>query len=326
MRNNGSAAQYEVATVVNYSVTLDAPATGVTLSPNASSPRVAGQTVAFTAQGQGGTGVYEYQFLRRSPSSTVWTVAQDYGPSAIWVWDTTGMTIGTHAVRVNVRSSGSVVQFEAQTVLTYAVIQDAPATGATLTADLASPQVAGTSVGFTAQGIGGSGSYEYSFQYKLDSSPTWTTSQPYSSTATWAWDTTGLAAAVYTVKVQVRSQGSSSLYEAQATVPFAVVSSALASGVTLTSAPATTAPIGTSVTFTAGATGGAEDYEYRFFRKDPGSTVLAMVQDYSSNPILAWDTISAVAGKYTIMVHVRHAGSPYVKEAYRSVYYTLTAP
>jgi hypothetical protein len=109
-------------------------------------------------------------------------------------------------------------------------------------------------------------------------------------------------------------------------VAFTVLSSAPVSSVSLAAAPATTAPTGASATFTAEATGGGGSLEYKFFRKNPGSTTWITVQDYASNPVLAWDTTGETVGKYTVMVHVRTVGSPYVKEASQSLYYTLTAP
>ena len=326
VRNNGSAALYEAVASMNYSITLDAPATGATLTSDLPSPRQAGQTVTFTAQGQGGSGVYEYQFVRRLPSSTVWSVVQEYGSSNTWIWNTTGTTAGTYTIRVNVRNSGSVAQYEALASQSYAVTDAAPATGATLTTNMASPQVTGATVPFTAQGTGGSGAYEYLFQYKLNTGPTWTTSQGYSTNATWNWETTGAAAGVYTVKVQVRSQGSSLAYEATKTLSFTVLSSAPVTGVTLVAMPVKTAQVGTSVTFMAQASGGSGSYEYQFYRTDPGSTAWTPVQDYSSSPNLVWDTTGQAAGTYTLMVYARSAGSPLAYEAFKVLSFTLTAP
>ena len=56
--------------------------------------------------------------------------------------------------------------------------------GATLESDLDSPQLVGTpQVIFTAEGSGGSGSYEYRFW--LDSGSGWTIEQEYSASNTW---------------------------------------------------------------------------------------------------------------------------------------------
>jgi hypothetical protein len=78
--------------------------------------------------------------------------------------------------------------------------------------DLASPQTVGTSVVFTAGGTGGSGSYEYRFW--LYSAGAWALVQDYSTTSTWACDTSALPAGSYTPYVHVRSVGSTASSEA----------------------------------------------------------------------------------------------------------------
>jgi hypothetical protein len=82
-----------------------APITVVTLMPNISSPQKANKIVTFTAQASGGSGSYEYQFWRRSPSG-VWSVIQNYSSKNTFVWNTKGAA-GTNMISVRARSAGT---------------------------------------------------------------------------------------------------------------------------------------------------------------------------------------------------------------------------
>jgi hypothetical protein len=62
-------------------------------------------------------------------------------------------------------------------------------------------------VTFTAAGSGGTGNYEYQF-WILPPGGVWTAKTSYSSTSTWAWNTTGLVAGAYQIGVWVKSTGS----------------------------------------------------------------------------------------------------------------------
>ena len=71
---------------------------------------------------------------------------------------------------------------------------------------------------FIADGIGGSGSYEYRFW--LNTGGSWVIVQDYTTTNTWSWGTAGLLAGTYPVVVHVRSIGSTSAMEAKERVDF----------------------------------------------------------------------------------------------------------
>jgi hypothetical protein len=101
-----------------------------------------------------------------------------------------------------------------------------PASGATLTSDIASPASLGTTITFTGSGSGGSGTYEFEFVLKLSTDTIWTTVQAYSSSNVFVWNTsTGYVAGIYNVAVHVRNVGSSAAYEASATVDYTLSTS-----------------------------------------------------------------------------------------------------
>jgi FtsP/CotA-like multicopper oxidase with cupredoxin domain len=164
---------------------LFAAATGVTLTPNLSSPRVAGTTVVFTATGSGaGTGaVYSYRFWLFDGAT--WTLVQDYSTLRTWTWAIPlGQLPEIYTVSVDVRTNPSVT-LDRTTSISYTVNPVPPATGATLVASPASPKVAGTAVTFTAAGQGSTAPYQYQF-WHFDGM-LWSMVQDWSTTATWAW-------------------------------------------------------------------------------------------------------------------------------------------
>jgi hypothetical protein len=78
----------------------------VTLTPSPASPQTVGAKVTFTAAATGGSGSYEYQFVRRDPQG-VWTTVRAYSSAATWTWGTTGAATGTYSIQVWARNAGS---------------------------------------------------------------------------------------------------------------------------------------------------------------------------------------------------------------------------
>jgi hypothetical protein len=71
----------------------------------------------------------------------------------------------------------------------------------------------GTPVTLTATagcGTGDTPTYQF---WELAPGSGWTVTQPWSTSATWNWDTTGAAAGTYYFEVWVRAQGSTANYE-----------------------------------------------------------------------------------------------------------------
>jgi len=69
---------------------------------------VAGTAVTFTAQGQGGSGNYEYRFWLLGPSTGgLWVSQQAYSATNTWSWNTTSADIGTSTIAVWVHNVGS---------------------------------------------------------------------------------------------------------------------------------------------------------------------------------------------------------------------------
>jgi len=217
-------------------------------------------------------------------------------------------------------SDGTIVMSTSKNCMaTFTSDTPAPASGATLAPDMASPQFIGNhAITFTAGGIGGSGDYEYKFWLKT--AGVWNTVQDYSTTNTWTWNTTGAAAATYGVQVYVRNVGSSAKYEATKTMSYTLNPSP-ATGATLISNKPSPQTAGSNVTFTAGGVGGSGNYEYRFWIKAAG--VWTTVQGYSATNTFNWDTTGLPPGTYRAQVYVRNAGSTAKYEAVLGMGYVI---
>jgi len=143
-----------------------------------------------------------------------------------------------------------------------------------------SPQIAGTQVLFVATASGGSGTYEYQFSQNVGG--VLTVVRSYNSSPGWLWNTTGLVSATYNYQVDARSVGSVNASEASAVASFVIGTPPPTASVTLIPPqPAGPQFVGTSVTWTAFASGGTGNYEYRFWTLNSDNGAVTMVKDYT---------------------------------------------
>ena len=302
-------------------------AAAVTLAPSPGSPQAPGASVLWTAVASGGSGSYQYQFWLWNGSS--WSLAKPYGATNdnTWTWDTTSLATGTYYVQAWVRNAGSAASWEAYTsVEPYVLSTITPATSVTLTPppSPASPQAPGTSVLWTAVANGGSGSYQY--QFWLNNGTSWSIAKPYGATNdnTWTWDTGNplLPAGTYSVQVWARSAGSAASWEAFTPVTTYVLAAAVppATSVTLTPPPSPASPQapGTSVLWTAVASGGSGSYQYQFWLNNGTSWSIAKPYGATNDNTWTWDTGNPLlpAGTYSVQVWARSAGSAAAYEAF----------
>jgi uncharacterized protein YkwD len=281
-----------------------------------------GTSVTFTA-GSSGCPNPVYQFWLLAPGSNTWTIGQSYSSTAAFAWNTTGLAPGTYTHTVWVRdasNSGIACNnlgcFDAYVPATaYALTL--PATVCTAASESATPPsiaTAGTTVTFNAN-ASGCPNPRYQFWLLAPGSTTWTIGQPYSGTSTFTWNTTGLPSGGYGYTVWARDAGSAGgacnnlgCFDAYApATTYTVTSTPACTSVSETAAPASTASAGTSVTFTAVASG-CPNPRYQFWTLAPGSTTWMIAQSYSSTASFSWNTTGLAAGSYTYTVWVRDAG------------------
>jgi hypothetical protein len=195
-----------------------------------------------------------------------------------------------------------------------------------VTASPASPQspgplvqLAGTASGCTSP------LFEF---WILPPNGTWALAQPYSSTATFNWNTAGKPTGSYRFSVWARdaaSPGTSgtppNTYDAFNAFVYGLTGSSC-SGMSASAAPPSSATAGTLVTVTGTASGCANP-RYQFYLLPPGGT-WTLVQAYSPSNTFSWNTAGSPAGSYRFSVWARDASSSSSYDAFSAFQYTLT--
>jgi FtsP/CotA-like multicopper oxidase with cupredoxin domain len=325
--------------VIAYNAAGDSPVSNavstkltVMLTPTVSSPQMTGTVIAFTAAASGDVpGPYEYSFFWRPSGTSTYTLGRTWTTTPTWTWSTValGLPAGSYVIRVNVRHVGSSVAFEANNLIGYNLITlTAPATGATLTPAVVSPQPKGTAITFTAAATGGdAGPYEYSFWWRPSTTTTYTLGRTWTTTPSWTWNTAalGLPAGSYVIRVNVRHVGSSVAFETNNLIGYNLITViAPATGATLTPAVVSPQPKGSAITFTSAATGGdVGPYEYSFWWRPSGSTTYTLGRTWGTTPTWTWNTLGLPIGSYVVRVNARHVGTTVPFEAFNALTFGL---
>jgi hypothetical protein len=191
-----------------------------------------------------------------------------------------------------------------------------PCTSLSVSAAPPSPSAPGTTVTFTAVASGCSNP-SYQFWILAPGATSWALAQAYSTSATFTWDTTGKPVGTYGISVWARdatsagtSSNGSGSWDAYNSSQYtlAVPNPTPCTGVGVTSSPSGTAAVGTTVTFTASATG-CPHPSYEFWYLQPGSSSWTLGQAYSTSAVFNWSTAGQPAGTFGISVRARDASS-----------------
>jgi FtsP/CotA-like multicopper oxidase with cupredoxin domain len=289
-------------------VTLNAPATGVTPGPIA---------LTATATAGGGT-VTKVEYY--NGGILLGTRSAPTAPTYGFNW--TNMSAGTYSLTAKVYNSLGATAVS--TPVTVTVTATTPnVTAVTLTPLPASPQPVGTSITFTAAATGGIPP-QYYFTWRNPVTGKWSVGQAYSGTATWTWNTTGLPTGTYSIQVWAKGLGSAATYEAVRTLSYTLTIPPAVQSVTLTPVPSSPQNVGTSITFTANATGGMTP-QYYFTYRNPVTGKWSVGQAYSGSATWTWNTTGMPAGTYSIQVWAKSLGSAATSEAVRTISYTLNS-
>jgi hypothetical protein len=317
-RANGHASAF-----LQHSFATGAPCSSVTQTMSPASPQAPGTAVTFTASAAGCPSP-TYEFWLQPPGGS-WSVVQAYSATASWTWSTGGLAAGTYTEDVYARDASSSASYDTYLAPapTY-VLQTATCASVTESASPPSPQSPGTSVTFTAVATGcPHPNYEFWLQPPGSS---WSVVQPYSATASWTWNTGGLAAGTYVLDVYARDATSTASYDAHIspnpTYALQAPASTACTSVTESATPASPQAAGTVVTFTAAAVG-CPSPNYEFWLQPPGGS-WSIVQAYSSASTFSWSTTGLAAGTYQLDVYARNAGSSASYEAHISPNPTYT--
>jgi spore germination protein YaaH len=192
-------------------------------------------------------------------------------------------------------------------------------TNASVNTSAATPQTVGTQVQLTATSSN-CPNPRYQF-YLLPPGGTWSIVQPYSNTATYTWNTAGLAAGTYRFSVWARDTLSASAYDTFSAFDY-VLTIAPCTSMSASASPPSSASVGTPVTVTGSATG-CPNPSYEFWLLPPGGTWF-VAQGYSTRAAFSWITGGKAAGSYRFSVWARDASSSAAYDAFSAFQYPLT--
>jgi len=299
-RQTGSFTRYESYWLGTFTLT-GVRCTAATLSTATAQPQAAGGSITFNAAATGCPGA-QFRFWM-IPHGGVWTMQRDYG-AASWTWNTTGLVPGTYELGVWARQPGSTNAYDAYGFTTFA-IGAGNCISAGLAPNLATPQVPGATVIFTATSNSCAGAL-YQF-WLLPPGGGWTAQQPYSGLTTWSFNTTGQPLGTYQVGVWAKASASAASYDAFFIGTFQLDVSPCSSA-SVSASPASPQVPGTTITLTASSTGCAAP-SYEFWKLPPPNTAWSVALPYGPATMLSWNTTGLAPGIYEIGVWVRQSGS-----------------
>ena len=258
-----------------------------------------GDIIAFTASSTGCNNP-KYQFWLRYPNGS-FALKQTFGSSNAWSWDTAGYAAGDYYVYLWANQGGdSTNNWESYGTTLVHLAAPVPCSSGGLTP--ANPSVpAGSTINFTASASGCSTPvFEYWIQ---DPKGTWTIKRSFSTTPTFAWDTTGLVPGTYTVHAWVNQRGdSTSTFETFGSTTVTLTGCTAAS-----LNPSTVAqPAGAPVNFTASSVGCLNPL-YEFWVGYPNGTWV-MKQTWGG-PNFSLVTSGLSPGRYSVHVWANQTGA-----------------
>jgi len=267
-------------------------------SPSVASPQTIGTPVTFTASSTGCPNPL-YEFFLMYPNGT-WVMEQAFSTTTTWPWNTSGLPAGTYTIHVWANQQGAALSpYEAVGGPSFTLSAPPPCTTASLTPPSPSAP-AGSTVGLTASSTGcASPQYAYYVQYPDTS---WHLAQDFSSSTAFNWNTSGLAPGLYTVHAWASSTGAGHDAIGSASVTLTGCTSATASP--SLSSPQ---PVGTSITFTAGAVG-CSPAVFEFWLQYPDGT-WHLEQAWSTTASWLWSTTGLPKGTYTLHVWANQQGA-----------------
>jgi N-acetylmuramoyl-L-alanine amidase len=271
-------------------------------------PRPAGTAITFTANASGGSAPLQYKWWVYDGN---WNVVSNWSTSNTFTW-TPSTASGAYRIAVWVRNAGSTADSydnaNSNGSIGYVITAGAaPLTLSSLTANASSPQVTGTAVTFSAAAGGGTAPYQFKWRVSTDGGASFTTVQDWSTTSTFTW-TPGAPIGDARITVWARNnEVTSDTAQVQATMGYVITSPSAGPLVLNSIVPNLSSPraVGTTVTFTANASGGTRPYQYKWWILDGSWQV---VRDWNTDNTFTWTPASA-SSAYRVAVWVRNAGS-----------------
>jgi len=283
-------------------------------------PQLAGTSITFRAAASGCPNPL-YQFWVLAPGSQNWQIGQPYSTMSAFSWNTSGHAAGNYLYTVWARDAGSAGDtcgnlgcHDSYFPATSFALTTQACTSVSDATSLGSPQPSGTTITFTAS-ASGCPHPMYQFWVLAPGSHLWHVGQAYSATNTFAWNTSGMLAGVYLYTVWARDSGSTGNFcgnlgcsDAYSPATGYTLATRPCTSVTEGASPRSPQLPGTSVTFTAGASGCLHPL-YQFWVLAPGSTTWQVLRAYSTTSSFTWNTGGLLRGTYLYTVWARDASS-----------------
>lgn len=270
------------------------------ISSSVPAPQPVGASINFIATAAGPAIPHFRWFVF---DGAVWYVAQDWSPLSSFTWTPT-VANQNYQIGVKVRPSTSgadPTDPAASGAIAFPITSALAVTS--LSASAPPPQAVNTTITFTAAAAGGVAPHEY--KWLVSDGSGWTVAQHWSASNTFTWRPT-TANANYSVGVWVRSAGNPidapENPNAGTSMAYAISGGNAVSVTSLTANKPSPQAAGTTVAFTATATG-ASAYQYKWWLYDGATWTVA--QEWASTNRLTW-TPSAT-GSYQVLVRARNA-------------------
>jgi len=163
------------------------------------SPQNLGTTINFTASATGGVPPYQFKWWLYNGAS--WSLLSDWSASNSFAWAPPSPN-PNYQIAIWARSAGNAAdRAEAYRALAFSIGSNL---AAALAADKPAPQNVGTTITFTASGIGGIAPYQ--FKWWLYNGASWSLLSDWSASNTFAWTPTA-PNANYQIAIWARSAG-----------------------------------------------------------------------------------------------------------------------
>lgn len=286
------------------------PPLTASMTVNVPPPVAEGTVLTWTASASGGLGPYSYQFWRFT-TGVGWSMVQDWSALRTYSWIP---TVGSHAVTVYVKNSGSTAAtYDAYAETGLFSVTPPRARLTSFTTNVSFPTAPNVPITFTAQASTGVMPIQYKF-WRFTEGIGWAMVQDYSSNNTYTWFPNQ---GVHAVQVWVRSSGSTETWEDWASTGLFTVAVSPARITSLTANRAFPVSPNVATVWTATGTGGSGPLEYQFWEFNKSSGVWSVLQAWSPSRQVTWTPGVPNTGQHALQVWVRTQGSGISYEDWR---------
>ena len=287
----------------------------VDLSADQPSPQIAGAAVTFTAAASDPENdPLEFMFLVDGQART------DFINNPSWTWTTTEQDIGSHTIEVRARDNNHNPEGDSSQTAEF-VVEAAPNNPPEvfdLASDLASPQIAGTAVTFTAAASDPEND-TLEFMFLLDD----VAQTEFTSIPSWTWTTTEQDIGSHTIEVRARDNNHNPEGDSSRTAEFVVEAAPNNPPELMDLAADLASPqlLGSRINWTATASDAENDtISYRFLVND------TPVTDWQPENLFPWTATEAGTALITVQAKDDQHDEPAAETGSISTEFVIIAP